>query len=86
MKGLLSHIKEQSKVLHFLIIILMRLKIFLNINRSAGPIAVNGGILRGGSKRSNIWCIFNSLLIPKDWKIAYVIPIYKKGSKLFKKY
>ena len=59
----------------------------LDISKSAGPDNIHGRILKEGSNSiaEALSIIFNrSILygeVPNDWKIANIVPIFKKGSR-----
>ncbi|KAL7631154.1 UNVERIFIED_CONTAM: hypothetical protein RMT77_018543 [Armadillidium vulgare] len=56
-------------------------------NKAAGPDGVYGRILKEGSSSiaKALYLIFKRSIVfgevPEDWKTAYVVPIFKKGSK-----
>ena len=56
-------------------------------NKAAGPDDIYGKILKEGSDSIALalYLIFNRSLnfceLPEDWKIAHVVPVFKKGSK-----
>ena len=60
----------------------------VNPNKAAGPDEINGKILKNCavSLAYPLSIIFrtsyNSGMIPQDWKLANVVPVYKKGSKM----
>ena len=60
----------------------------VNPNKAAGPDEIHGRILKNCavSLAYPLSVIFrtsyNSGMIPKDWKIANVVPVHKKGSKM----
>lgn len=67
MKGLKTVISESTVgiVLHFLILILIRLKIYLNnYNKPVGPDDINGRILKEGYNSITYGLIFNRWVIP----------------------
>ena len=59
----------------------------VNPNKAAGPDGIHGKILKNCAVSlayplSVIFRVsYNSGMIPKDWKLANVVPVYKKGSK-----
>ena len=59
----------------------------LNPFKATGPDAISAHFLKETANEiaPMFTCLFNQSLatgeIPQDWKKAYVIPIYKKGSK-----
>ena len=61
----------------------------VNPNKAAGPDDIHGKILKNCavSLAYPLSLIFktsyNSGMIPKDWKIANVVPVHKKGSKMY---
>ena len=56
-------------------------------SKAAGPDGIYGRILKegSGSIAKALYLIFKRSIIysevPEEWKMAYVVPIYKKGSK-----
>lgn len=56
-------------------------------SKAAGPDGICGRILKEGSSSiaKALYLIFNRSItyseVPEEWKMAYVVPIYKKGSK-----
>ena len=60
----------------------------INPNKAVGPDGVHGSILKNCAVSlayplSVIFKIsYNSGMIPKDWKLANVVPVHKKGSKM----
>ena len=60
----------------------------VNPNKAAGPDGIHGTVLKNCavSLAYPLSLIFrtsyNSGMIPKDWKIANVVPVHKKGSKM----
>ena len=60
----------------------------VNPNKAAGPDGIHGKILKNCavSLAYPLSLIFrttyNSGMIPKDWKVANVVPVHKKGSKM----
>src|SRR6201990_563100 len=52
-------------------------------NKAAGPDGVYGRILKEGSSSiaKALYLIFKRSIAIEDWKTAYVVPIFKKGSK-----
>ena len=59
----------------------------LNPFKATGPDAISARFLKETANEiaPMLTCLFNQSLatgeVPQDWKKAYVIPIYKKGSK-----
>ncbi len=60
----------------------------INANKAAGPDGIHGRILKQCAASiayplSKIFELsYNSGMIPKEWKLANVVPVYKKGSKM----
>ena len=60
----------------------------INPSKAAGPDGIHGSILKNCAVSlayplSVIFKIsYNSGMIPKDWKLANVVPVHKKGSKM----
>ena len=67
--------------------IVRRLLAKINSNKAQGPDRIHGKILKNcaASLAYPLSCIFkmsyNSGYIPREWKMANVVPVYKKGSK-----
>ena len=59
----------------------------LNVNKAPGPDNFHGQILKNCSKSLSkpLSILFNMSysegVIPRDWKLAHVVPVHKKGSK-----
>ena len=59
----------------------------INSNKACGPDAIHGKILKNCSRSlstplSLLFSLsYNSGSIPKDWKVANIVPVHKKGSK-----
>ena len=60
----------------------------LKNNRAPGPENIPGELIKCGSEKlfkALTWCInkfLNGTPIPKEWKVAYISSIHKKGNKL----
>ena len=59
----------------------------INVNKACGPDGISGKILKNccGSLAYPLSLIYrlsyNSGIVPQEWKMANVVPVYKKGSK-----
>ena len=59
----------------------------INSNKACGPDAIHGKILKNCSLSLSVplsilfTLSYNTGSIPKDWKVANVVPVHKKGSK-----
>ena len=57
----------------------------LNVNKATGPDVISGKILKNccGSLAYPLSLIYrlsyNSGIVPKEWKVANVVPVYKKA-------
>ena len=60
----------------------------INVNKACGPDGLSGKILKNccGSLAYPLSLLYrisyNSGIIPQEWKMANVVPVYKKGSKI----
>ena len=60
----------------------------INVNKACGPDGLSGKILKNCSGSiayplSLIYQIsYNTGIVPQEWKVANVVPVYKKGSKI----
>ena len=58
-----------------------------NVNKAPGPDNFHGQILKNCAKSlsKTLSTLFNISysegVIPRDWKLAHVVPVHKKGSK-----
>ena len=71
----------------YLTLIWIKIKSVNSSNKASGPDGIHGKILKNCAKTlayplSLLFKIsYNTGSLPKEWKIANVVPIHKKGSK-----